>query len=137
MRSSRTESSREDMALNEKKGRNKGKKITRQETKYGVVFQKSKECQICGIKFGFRTRTHHCRFCGRAVCAACRYLNASSQISTLRLLWYLAQTLSQNSQAQCTRSIVLFSPHREQSAGSSNLKRMCIGPNRMAIVLIA
>ena len=28
-------------------------------------------CQICGIKFTFTRRRHHCRFCGRVVCDAC------------------------------------------------------------------
>ena len=28
-------------------------------------------CPICGIQFGFLNRRHHCRKCGRVVCASC------------------------------------------------------------------
>ncbi|XP_025406363.1 rabankyrin-5 isoform X2 [Sipha flava] len=28
-------------------------------------------CQECGLKFGFTTRKHHCRHCGRLLCSKC------------------------------------------------------------------
>ncbi|TFK23230.1 hypothetical protein FA15DRAFT_757435 [Coprinopsis marcescibilis] len=32
---------------------------------------KTSECMRCGKLFGWRRRRHHCRLCGRCVCAAC------------------------------------------------------------------
>ena len=31
----------------------------------------NQECEICGTKFTFTRRRHHCRFCGKVVCDAC------------------------------------------------------------------
>ena len=33
--------------------------------------EKTKECMRCGQPFGWRRRRHHCRLCGRCVCASC------------------------------------------------------------------
>ncbi|PFH53218.1 hypothetical protein AMATHDRAFT_137895, partial [Amanita thiersii Skay4041] len=33
--------------------------------------EKTKECMRCGRLFGWRRRRHHCRLCGRCVCAHC------------------------------------------------------------------
>ena len=41
--------------------------------KYGVAFEKATNCQICSKKFLSLIRPmQNCRFCGRAVCNACR-----------------------------------------------------------------
>ncbi|KAF8636417.1 hypothetical protein AX17_003599 [Amanita inopinata Kibby_2008] len=33
--------------------------------------ERTKECMRCGRPFGWRRRRHHCRLCGRCVCATC------------------------------------------------------------------
>ncbi|KAF8631725.1 hypothetical protein AX15_002230 [Amanita polypyramis BW_CC] len=33
--------------------------------------EKTRECMRCGQPFGWRRRRHHCRLCGRCVCARC------------------------------------------------------------------
>lgn len=33
--------------------------------------EKTGECMRCGRSFGWRRRRHHCRLCGRCVCASC------------------------------------------------------------------
>lgn len=33
--------------------------------------EKTEGCMRCGRMFGWRRRRHHCRLCGRCVCAAC------------------------------------------------------------------
>jgi len=37
-------------------------------------------CQICTAEFGTFTRTHHCRYCGSAVCDPCSRLEAKLEI---------------------------------------------------------
>ena len=32
---------------------------------------KTESCMRCGARFGWRRRRHHCRLCGRCVCASC------------------------------------------------------------------
>jgi FYVE/RhoGEF/PH domain-containing protein 5/6 len=36
-----------------------------------VPDQKTETCMRCNTKFGWRRRRHHCRLCGRVVCASC------------------------------------------------------------------
>ncbi|KIL57220.1 hypothetical protein M378DRAFT_399735 [Amanita muscaria Koide BX008] len=36
-----------------------------------VPDEKTRECMRCGQTFGWRRRRHHCRLCGRCVCATC------------------------------------------------------------------
>eukprot|EP00658_Telonema_sp_P-2_P035195 TRINITY_DN25638_c0_g1_i2.p1 TRINITY_DN25638_c0_g1~~TRINITY_DN25638_c0_g1_i2.p1 ORF type:complete len:185 (+),score=35.51 TRINITY_DN25638_c0_g1_i2:133-687(+) len=36
-----------------------------------VKDEDARQCQVCGNKFSFLNRRHHCRRCGRVVCAAC------------------------------------------------------------------
>ena len=43
--------------------------------------EKTSACMRCGRPFGWRRRRHHCRLCGRCVCAAC-----SGQASGLVIL---------------------------------------------------
>ncbi|KAG6831783.1 hypothetical protein H0H87_003908 [Tephrocybe sp. NHM501043] len=33
--------------------------------------EKTSECMRCGKSFGWRRRRHHCRLCGRCICASC------------------------------------------------------------------
>lgn len=37
-------------------------------------------CQVCTVEFGTFTRTHHCRYCGCAVCDPCSRLEAKLEI---------------------------------------------------------
>ena len=32
---------------------------------------KTDSCMRCGVRFGWRRRRHHCRLCGRCICANC------------------------------------------------------------------
>lgn len=36
-----------------------------------VPDQKTQTCMRCNSRFGWRKRRHHCRLCGRVVCASC------------------------------------------------------------------
>lgn len=36
-----------------------------------VPDQKTETCMRCNSRFGWRRRRHHCRLCGRVVCASC------------------------------------------------------------------
>ena len=33
--------------------------------------EKTSSCMRCGRSFGWRRRRHHCRLCGRCICASC------------------------------------------------------------------
>jgi FYVE/RhoGEF/PH domain-containing protein 5/6 len=46
---------------------------------------KTSSCMRCGRSFGWRRRRHHCRLCGRCICASC-----SGRVSPLLLLLYLS-----------------------------------------------
>ena len=48
-----------------------------------VPDEKTSSCMRCGRSFGWRRRRHHCRLCGRCICASC-----SGRVSTLLLYLY-------------------------------------------------
>lgn len=76
-----------------KKGKAKGSSNVLQERRSKVEHwvpaiwipdEKTEGCMRCGRTFGWRRRRHHCRLCGRCVCAAC-----SSRASTIIPLFHL------------------------------------------------
>lgn len=46
---------------------------------------KTSSCMRCGRMFGWRRRRHHCRLCGRCVCASC-----SGRVSAVIMAFYIA-----------------------------------------------
>jgi hypothetical protein len=46
---------------------------------------KTESCMRCGRTFGWRRRRHHCRLCGRCVCASCSG-KVGSNLSSLRMI---------------------------------------------------
>ncbi|KAF7345501.1 hypothetical protein MVEN_01568600 [Mycena venus] len=63
--------------LREGKGHGKGKKLERRGRvehwvpAIWIPDEKTEGCMRCGRTFGWRRRRHHCRLCGRCVCASC------------------------------------------------------------------
>lgn len=45
----------------------------------------TKECMICSRKFSFMQRRHHCRRCGKCVCAVCAPKNNTRPIIEIGL----------------------------------------------------
>lgn len=60
------------------------KKNTRLSEKYGVHFQATSVCQLCGKSFTLVRPRHHCRFCGRSVCGQCSAHRVQSEFSKHR-----------------------------------------------------
>jgi FYVE/RhoGEF/PH domain-containing protein 5/6 len=56
------------------KGKEKGERRGRVEHWVPAIWipdAKTEGCMRCGRAFGWRRRRHHCRLCGRCVCASC------------------------------------------------------------------
>ncbi|KAJ6568436.1 hypothetical protein DFH09DRAFT_983267 [Mycena vulgaris] len=60
-----------------RQGKSKGKKLERRGRvehwvpAIWIPDEKTEGCMRCGRPFGWRRRRHHCRLCGRCVCASC------------------------------------------------------------------
>jgi len=62
---------------------------------------KTESCMRCGRPFGWRRRRHHCRLCGRCVCASCsgsvcwfqRVITGPTNITLRRSFTYVTQIL--------------------------------------------
>jgi FYVE/RhoGEF/PH domain-containing protein 5/6 len=70
------------LSLNDGKGRKKNKekhghsverrrKVDHWVPAIWIPDEKTSSCMRCGRSFGWRRRRHHCRLCGRCICASC------------------------------------------------------------------
>ena len=71
----------EHVTVDGKNSKGKGKKGSKLRERRGTVEhwvpaiwvpdEKAEGCMRCGCSFGWKRRRHHCRLCGRCVCASC------------------------------------------------------------------
>jgi FYVE/RhoGEF/PH domain-containing protein 5/6 len=59
--------------------------------------EKTSSCMRCGRSFGWRRRRHHCRLCGRCICASC-----SGRVSSIIIIPFLLGLISVSS------SLIIF-----------------------------
>ncbi|MCP3964815.1 MAG: hypothetical protein GY750_08040 [Lentisphaerae bacterium] len=68
----------------------------------------SKKCQLCRTEFGFFTRKHHCRFCGKLICSSCYTEEVFNNTKALQSNGTLADVTSpQKLCSECKQNSVL------------------------------
>lgn len=81
-----------------------------------VPDQKTETCMRCNSRFGWRRRRHHCRLCGRVVCANCSDKVCSHEMLSIMIVTYLIMVSFFRHSISLIRTMQLAYRHQQEHA---------------------